>query len=126
MVIYFDDILVFSKGETEHLEHLNKIFEMLAEEQLYVNLKKCEFMTSSLVFLGYVISSEGIHVDTTKIDVIVSWPTPTTIHEVRSFHRLASFYRRFIRDFSTIVSPITECIKGSIFKWSKEAQDSLN
>ncbi|GJT24110.1 reverse transcriptase domain-containing protein, partial [Tanacetum coccineum] len=112
VVVYFDDILVFSKGQTEHLEHLAKIFEVLAQQQLYVNLKKCEFMTHSLVFLGYIISKDGIHVDSTKVDAIVSWPTPASIHEIRSFHGLASFYRRFIRNFSTIVSPITECLKG--------------
>ncbi|GKB14841.1 reverse transcriptase domain-containing protein [Tanacetum coccineum] len=125
VVVYFDDILVFSKGQTEHLEHLAKIFEVLAQQQLYVNLKKCEFMTHSLVFLGYVISKDGIHVDSTKVDAIVSWPTPASIHEIRSFHGLASFYRRFIRNFSTIVSPITECLKGGNFKWTKEAQSSF-
>lgn len=93
VVVYFDDILVYSTGLEEHLEHLQKIFEVLAEQKLYVNKKKCEFLTNSLVFLGYVVSSKGIHVDPSKIDAILSWPTPTTIHEVRSFHGLASFYR---------------------------------
>ncbi|GKB65049.1 putative nucleotidyltransferase, ribonuclease H [Tanacetum coccineum] len=96
IVVYFDDILVFSKGQTEHLEHLVKIFEVLAQQQLYVNLKKCEFMTHSLVFLGYIILKDGIHVDSNKVDAIMSWPTPASIHEIHSFHGLASFYRRFI------------------------------
>ncbi|GKC50298.1 transposon ty3-I gag-pol polyprotein [Tanacetum coccineum] len=125
VVIYFDDILVFSKGTTEHLEHLRQIFEVLSNQKLYVNLKKCKFMTHRLVFLGYVISNEGVHVDTNKIDAVTSWPTPTTIHEVRSFHGLTSFYRRFIRNFSSIVSPITECLKGGVFKWTSEAQSSF-
>ncbi|GJX68055.1 putative CCCH-type zinc finger family protein [Tanacetum coccineum] len=125
VVVYFDDILGFSKGQTEHLEHLVKIFKVLAQQQLYVNLKKCEFMTHSLVFLRYIISKDGIHVDSNKVDAIMSWPTPASIHEIRSFYGLASFYRRFIRNFSTIVSPITECLKGGNFKWTKEAQASF-
>ncbi|GJT07211.1 putative quercetin 3-O-methyltransferase 1 [Tanacetum coccineum] len=125
VVVYFDDILIFSKGKTEHLEHLSTIFEVLSRQQLYVNLKKCEFMTHSLVFLGYVISEDGIHVDSSKVDAIVSWPTPTSLHEIRSFHELASFYHRFIRNFSTLVSPITECFKGGNFIWTKEAQASF-
>jgi Reverse transcriptase (RNA-dependent DNA polymerase)/RNase H-like domain found in reverse transcriptase len=125
IVVYFDDILVYSTGAIEHLEHLCQVFEVLAEHKLYINLKKCEFLTSSLVFLGYVVSTEGIHVDPSKIDVILSWPTPANIHDIRSFHGPASFYRRFIRDFSTLVSPITECLKGGVFKWTKEAQTSF-
>jgi Reverse transcriptase (RNA-dependent DNA polymerase) len=107
LVVYFDDILVYSTSESEHLEHLRQVFKALAEQKLYINLKKCEFLTSSLVFLGYVVSAKSIHVDPSKVDAIVSWPTPANIHDVRSFHGLTSFYRRFIRDFSTLVSPIT-------------------
>jgi Reverse transcriptase (RNA-dependent DNA polymerase)/RNase H-like domain found in reverse transcriptase len=125
LVIYFDDILVYNTGESEHLEHLRQVFKALAEQKLYINLKKCEFLTSSLVFLGYVVSAEGIHVDPSKVDAIVSWPTPANIHDVRSFHGLTSLYRRFIRDFSTLVSPINECLKGGVFKWTKKAEKSF-
>jgi Reverse transcriptase (RNA-dependent DNA polymerase) len=107
LVVYFDDILVYITGESEHLEHLRQVFKALAEHKLYINLKKCEFLTSNLVFLGYVVSAEGIHVDPSKVDAIISWPTPANIHDVRSFHGLTSFYRRFICDFSTLVSSIT-------------------
>lgn len=91
-VVYFNDILVFSKNVEQHLEHLRKIFSILREEKLYANMKKCEFLSKSLIFLGFIVSDEGISVDPSKVAAIENWPTPTTIREIRSFHGLASFY----------------------------------
>jgi hypothetical protein len=125
VVVYFDDILVYSKSEEEHLEHLQHVFQTLQEQKLYVNLKKCRFFTNSLIFLGYVVSKEGIMMDPSKVEAIISWPIPKSIHDIRSFHGLASFYRRFIKGFSTIIAPITECLKGGTFKWTEEAQKSF-
>lgn len=125
VVVYFDDILVYSKNQEQHLEHLCQVFEVLRKQKLYVNLKKCQFLTNSLVLLGYVVSNEGIMVDPSKIEAITSWSTPNSLHDIRSFHGLASFYRRFIKGFSTIISPITECLKGGTFTWNDEAQRSF-
>ncbi|CAL2257293.1 unnamed protein product [Prunus armeniaca] len=111
VVVYFDDILIYSKDPDTHKEHLRQVFNVLQEQKLYANLKKCEFLTNKLVFLGYVVSGERIMVDSSKIEAITSWPVPKSIHDVRSFHGLASFYRRFIKAFSTIIAPITECLK---------------
>ena len=113
VVVYFDDILIYSKDEDEHLDHISKVLWVLKENELYVNLKKCVFLQTRLVFLGFVITSEGIHVDDAKVEAIRGWPTPKTISEVRSFHGLATFYRRFVKKFSTIMAQITECRKGS-------------
>jgi hypothetical protein len=125
VVVYFDDILVYRKSEEEHLEHLQHVFQTLQEQKLYVNLKKCRFFTNSLIFLGYVVSKEGIMMDPSKVEAITSRPIPKSIHDIRSFHGLALFYRRFIKGFSTIIAPITECLKGGTFKWTEEAQKSF-
>uniref|UniRef100_A0A2N9EGL5 RNA-directed DNA polymerase n=1 Tax=Fagus sylvatica TaxID=28930 RepID=A0A2N9EGL5_FAGSY len=125
VVVYFDDILVYSKSQQDHMEHLYQVFQTLRKQKLYVNLKKCHFLTDSLVFLGYVVSAEGIKMDPSKIEAIISWPVPKSLHDIRSFHGLASFYRRFIRSFSSIIAPITECLKGGKFQWNEEAQKSF-
>ncbi|GMP49244.1 hypothetical protein CsSME_00016292 [Camellia sinensis var. sinensis] len=96
VVVYFDDILIYSKSEEDHMAHLREVLTALEVSKLYVNLKKCSFLTSSLLFLGYVVSSDGFHVDQEKVRAIQEWPTPKTISDVRSFHGLATFYRCFI------------------------------
>ncbi|XP_020243129.1 uncharacterized protein LOC109821350 [Asparagus officinalis] len=121
MNVYFDDILIYSQSETAHLDHLREVLIVLQENKLYINLKKCNFMTGSLVFLGFVVCAEGIHVDEEKVCAIRDWPTPKTVSEVRSFHGLTTFYRRFVRNFSSIAAPFTECMKKGKFNWGVEA-----
>ena len=125
VVVYLDDILVYSKSVDEHFQHLKQIFETLRAQKLYGKKEKCDFLVESVVFLGYVVSKDGVSVDQTKVEAIKSWPSPTTVTEVRSFHGLASFYRRFIQNFSTITSPITECLKKGAFVWSEQAQKAF-
>ncbi|GJX98205.1 putative mitochondrial protein [Tanacetum coccineum] len=107
------------------LHHLRQDFVVLRAQKLYTNTKKCYFLTDKVIFLGYIISKDGIQMDTAKVDAIISWPTPINIHETRSFHGLASFYWQFIRNFSTIIAPITECLKGSMFYWTQEGDDAF-
>lgn len=92
VVVYFDDILVYSQDKVQHLEHLTNVFKVLHDNQLYINLKKCSFMTDRVVFLGYVVSAEGMQMDEEKVKAVLDWPTPKSFTEVRSFHGLASFY----------------------------------
>ncbi|GJV46367.1 putative CCCH-type zinc finger family protein [Tanacetum coccineum] len=125
VVVYFDDILIYSQTKEEHLGHLQKVMKALGDNDLFVNLKKCTFLTNKLLFIGYIVSSDGIHVDETKVQAVRDWPSPKTLSEVRSFHGLATFYRRFVRNFSSIVAPITRCLKKGRFQWTKEAEESF-
>ncbi|XP_010412462.1 PREDICTED: uncharacterized protein LOC104698763 [Camelina sativa] len=109
--VYFDDILVYSQSLEDHLNHLEHVLKMLREEKFFANLKKCVFGAVELVFLGLVVSSQGLKVDHEKIKAIEEWPTPTNVSQVWSFHGLASFYQRFVKDFSTIAAPLTAVTK---------------
>ena len=126
LVVYFDDILVYSKSNDDHLGHLRMLFKKLRESQLYANLKKFQFLSNNIQLLGFIVSAEGIKADPLKVQAILDWETPTNIHEVRSFHGLASFYRRFIQNFSTITTPISNCLKKGDFEWTKSAQEALD
>ncbi|GJR65739.1 putative nucleotidyltransferase, ribonuclease H [Tanacetum coccineum] len=122
VVVYFDDILIYSASFSEHVSHVRQVLTLLRKDSFYAATKKCVFMTPKVLFLGYVVSGEGIQVDESKVAVVQEWPTPTTITEVRSFHGLASFYRRFIPNFSSIMAPLTDCMKGKSFVWTEEAE----
>jgi len=110
-IVYLDDILVFSKSKEKHLEHLKLVLRTLHKEKLLINLKKCSFMKEELVYLGFVVSKEGLKMDLEKVQAIWNWPTPRSIFEVRSFHGLVSFYRKFIRGVSQVCAVILETIK---------------
>ncbi|KAH9792623.1 hypothetical protein KPL71_004200 [Citrus sinensis] len=105
----------------------NRPSTFMRKETLYANLKKCSFCTNQIFFLGYVVSAKGIEVDEEKVKAIKEWPTPKSVSEVRSFHGLASFYGRFVKDFSTLAAPLTEIVKKHVgFKWGSEQQRAFN
>jgi hypothetical protein len=127
VVVYFDDILIFSVSLSEHLQHLREVLHVLRRDQFFATLKKCEFSFPEVHFLGYLVSAEGLAVDPGKVPVIQSWPTPSTLTETRSFHGLASFYRRFAPQFSSLMAPITDCIRREgMFLWTPAADRAFD
>jgi hypothetical protein len=126
VVVYFDDILIYNTCLSEHLDHLRDVFDALHAARLFANLEKCTFCTERVSFLGYVVTPQGIEVDAAKVHAIQSWPTPSTVTQVQSFLGLAGFYRRFVKDFSTITAPLHELTKkGVSFNWGQSQEDSF-
>ncbi|KAK1602097.1 hypothetical protein QYE76_017140 [Lolium multiflorum] len=127
VVVYFDDILIYSKNLEDHVQHVREVLCILRHEKLFANLPKCHFAQNKLVFLGFVVSANGIEVDSSKVEAIHNWPTPTNVGQVRSFHGLAGFYRRFVKDFSTIACPLNELTKKNVpFVWGKAQQKAFD
>lgn len=122
VVVYFDYILIFRKTRKAHLKDVIKVMKILAEHQLKLNVQKCEFLVYEVNFLGYVVGSQGMKVDTKKMDTFTDWMTPSNLTEVKSFLGLPSFYRRFIRNLSTTASPTTDYLKKGKFLWTPEAE----
>jgi len=114
VVVYFDDILIYSLSLEDHEKHVRQVLETLRKEKLYANPKKCVFAIDHIDFLGFVVSFKGVHVDDEKVATIRDWPTSTNVSEVRSFHGLVGFYRRFVKDFSTIAAPLNAIVKKDV------------
>jgi hypothetical protein len=126
VVVFIDDILIYSKNEEEHAKHLRIMLMRLREHQLYAKFNKCAFWLEEIQFLGHVLSTKGIAVDPSKVKDILEWKPLTTVHQVRSFLGLAGYYRRFILDFSKIVKPITGLLKNDTkFDWSSKCNEAF-
>ncbi|XP_073066007.1 uncharacterized protein [Primulina eburnea] len=126
VIVFIDDILIYSKTRELHSEHLRVVLQLLRDKRLFDKLKKCEFWLEQISFLGHVVSKDGIAVDPTKIEAIQRWPIPTTVSEVRSFLGLAGYYRRFISDFSKIALPLSNLTRKTVkFEWSIDCQSAF-
>ncbi|KAL0182333.1 hypothetical protein M9458_021708, partial [Cirrhinus mrigala] len=111
VIVYIDDILIFSNSYAEHVQHVRSVLQRLIEHQLYAKEEKCQFHQESIAFLGYVISPEGVAMDDNKVNAVRNWPRPKTLKELQRFLGFSNFYRRFIRNFSTVAAPLTSMIK---------------
>jgi hypothetical protein len=126
VVVFIDDILIYSKNEEDHAQHLRIVLTRLREHQLYAKFSKCAFWLEEIQFLGHVLSAKGIAVDPSKVKDILEWKPPTIVHQVRSFLGLAGYYRRFILDFSKLVKPITSLLKNyTKFNWSSKCNEAF-
>ncbi|RVW70601.1 Transposon Ty3-G Gag-Pol polyprotein [Vitis vinifera] len=126
VVVFVDDILIYSKSREEHGHHLHMALQKLRENQLYAKLEKCDFWLQEIQFLGHMVSQEGISVDPTKVEAVTKWERPKNVFEVRSFLGLAGYYRRFVENFSRIACPMTRLTrKGVNFDWNDRCEESF-
>jgi hypothetical protein len=126
VVVFIDDILVFSRTMEEHEEHRRLVLEKLRYNKLYAKFSKCEFWITEVAFLGHAISAGGVSIDPGKVKDVLNWMPPTTVSEIQSFLGLAGYYCRFIKDFSKIAKRMTKLLeKHKAFEWTKECQASF-
>src|SRR6266508_3287051 len=123
VVVFIDDILVYSKNEEEHAKHLRIILDRLQEHQLYAKFSKCQFWLKEVSFLGHILLAKGVAVDPSKVQEVLEWKSPTSVTENRSFLGLAGYYRRFIQDFSKIAKPMTKLLQQEAkFHWTSDCE----
>jgi hypothetical protein len=126
VVVFIDDILIYSKNPEDHANHLQIVLQTLRDHHLYSKFSKCEFWLDTVKFLGHTISRDGISVDPSKVQEVLDWKPSTSIHQIRSFLGLAGYYRCFIPDFSKIAKPMTERLKKGVkFFWELKCEDAF-
>ncbi|XP_062111702.1 uncharacterized mitochondrial protein AtMg00860-like [Humulus lupulus] len=122
VLVFFDDILVYSPSMDTHLTHLELVLQRLRDYRLYTNRKKCIFAQPQIEYLGHVISAEGVAADHSKIQAMLNWPVPRTLKDLRGFLGLTSYYRKFVQNYGSIARPLTDQLKKDAFHWSPNAQ----
>ncbi|KAM6589963.1 hypothetical protein CsatA_012568 [Cannabis sativa] len=125
VLVFFDDILVYSPDEVTHLQHLELVLQTLLQHQFFANRKKCSFGQRRIEYLGHVVSGQGVAVDDTKIKAMLEWPLPTSIKALRGFLGLTGYYRKFVKNYGSIARPLTDQLKKDSFAWSSAATEAF-
>lgn len=125
LLVFFDDILIYSPTWEQHLPHLDKTFKILENYQFYLKPSKSSFGQQKVEYLGHIVSANGVQVDAIKIQAIQSWPTPTTVTGLRGFLGLTGYYRKFVQDYSIIAAPLTILLRKGKFLWSQQAEEAF-
>ncbi|GJR24081.1 putative reverse transcriptase domain-containing protein [Tanacetum coccineum] len=126
VIVFIDDILIYSKSKEDHDVHLKLVLELLKKEKLFAKFSKCEFWLEDVRFLGHVVNSNDIYVDSSKIEAMKNWKVPKTPFEIRSFLGLAGYYRHFIANFSKVAKPLTSLtLKNQKYEWGKEQEEAF-
>jgi hypothetical protein len=125
VLVFFDDVLVYSKSEEEHLQHLQIVLQIFRTHQLKAKMKKCRFGQKQVEYLGHIISGNGVQTDPSKIKEILNWETPATLKKLRGFLGLTGYYRRFIPQYALICQPLYSALKKNAFHWGQPQQDAF-
>ena len=122
VLVFFDDILIYSKSISEHLGHLKLVLQTMKDHTLYAKRSKCTFAVSQVEYLGHIISDKGVATDPAKIESMKEWPIPKNVKQLRGFLGLTGYYRRFIKGYAVISKPLTVLLKKNSFMWNEAAQ----
>ena len=126
VVVFVDDILIYSQSESEHEDHLRIVLQLLRDHQLYAKFSKCEFWLTKVRFFGHVVSASGVSMDLEKVEAVMSWERPKSIFEINSFLGLAGYYRSFIEDFSRLAAPMTRLTRKEVkFDWDDRCEEAF-
>lgn len=125
VIVFFDDILIYSRSVPEHAEHLREVFKVLHQHQFFIKLSKCSFCCETVEYLGHIIAGGQLKADPSKIEAMIAWPTPTSVKKLRGFLGLTGYYRRFILGYAMLAAPFTDLLKKEAFSWTVEAEESF-
>lgn len=126
VLVFMDDILVYSSSMAEHTNHLRAVLEILRNNQLYGKLSKCTFAKSQLDYLGHIISDQGVATGPSKTEAMINWPVPATFTDLRGFLGLMGYYRRFVHRYGILAKPLTVLLQQKSFQWTSQAQQAFD
>jgi hypothetical protein len=125
VLVFFDDILVFSRSWSEHLQHVKHVFQALCDHKLALKRSKCSFGTETMAYLGHIISIDGVAMDPAKVEAVKVWPPPRSLRALRGFLGLIGYYHKFIMGYGTVAAQLTTLLKREAFKWTNEAEGAF-